>query len=68
MTHDMAWISKQELADALKPMADLCTEIEASSTLPENSRDDRPVWGFNNKSITLGQLRVVRRLHDEVAR
>ena len=68
MTQDMVWVSRKEVAELLQPIADLCAEIEASSTLPENSRDDRPVWGFNNKSITLGQLRAVRRFYDTAAR
>ena len=64
MTHDMVWVSKKEIQEVLKPVAELCAEIEACSTLPENSRDDRPVWGFNNKCTTLGQLRAVRRFLD----
>ena len=66
MTHDMVWVSKKEIQEILKPVAELCAEIEASSTLPENSGDDRPIWGFNNKSISLGQLRAVRRFLDTV--
>jgi len=68
VTHDMVWVSRQELRDVLLPLAELCSEIERSSTLPENSRDDRPVWGFNDVSITLGQLRAVRKFHDEAAK
>ena len=62
MTHDMVWVSKKEIQEVLKPVAELCAEIEACSTL--NSEDVRPVWGFNNKCITLGQLRAVRRFFD----
>ena len=65
MTHDMVWVSKKEIQEVLKPVAELCAEIEACSTL--NSEDDRPVWGFNNKCITLGQLRAVRRFLYTVA-
>jgi hypothetical protein len=68
MTHDMVWVSRKEIADLLRPIVALCAEIEAASTLPENSGDDRSVWGFNNQSITLGQLRAVKRLYDEVAK
>ena len=68
MTHDMAWVSRQELREVLLPLATLCAEIERSSTLPENSRDDRPVWGFNDMSITLGQLRAVKLVHDKVSK
>ena len=64
----MVWISKSELAEVLGPIAALCAEIERCSTLPENSRDDRPVWGYNDATITLGQLRAVKRLHDEASR
>ena len=60
----MVWVSRKEIQDILQPVAELCVEIEANSTLPENSRDDRPVWGFNNRSITLGQLRAVKRFYD----
>ena len=66
MTQDMVWVSRKEIQDILRPVAELCVEVEAYSTLPENSHDDRPVWGFNNRSITLGQLRAVKRFYDTV--
>lgn len=68
MTHEMVWISRQELREVLLPLAALCAEIEARRTLPENSGDDQPACGFCDVTVTLGQLRAVRRFYDEAAK
>ena len=67
MIEDMVWVSRKEVTDLLRPLADICMEIEACSTLPENSGDDRPMWGFNNMTVTLGQLRAIKRFFDTAA-
>ena len=61
----MVWISKSELAEVLGPLADLCTEIERSGySFP----DSGAMLSYPGTTVTLGQLRAVKRLHDEASR
>ena len=51
-----------KLEDALRPFAKLGNELPTSLYW---ELDDRPVWGFDNATITLGELRHAREVLEE---
>ena len=52
----------QALEEALRPFAELGKELP---TGPDWELDDKPVWSFNNATITLGELRRAKELLPE---
>lgn len=64
---DKVLVSRSLILNLLKPLADMCVEVEKYSTLPENSRGDRGVFHYNQTTLTLAQLRAIKKFYDEVA-
>ena len=50
-----------DLEDALRPFAYLAKELP---TGPDWELDKRPVWSFNNATLTLGDCRRARKVLD----
>ena len=50
-----------ELEKALRPFAKLGEELP---TGPDWELDEKPVWSFNNAVITLGEMRLARKVLD----
>lgn len=55
------WDRNKELKAALRPFSKLGEELP---TGPDWELDERPVWSFNNAVITLGEMRLAKKVLD----